>query len=385
MILSYQAAFHHQTCSNADMTDPQLPVMDIQESKILQPFHLVNPHYQTLHPIIQDALFSLGDALAEYIDASDEAITNAQNVLSEYQDGLDNYIYSIEELDKIMEAVEDAIAKLKIPVVPEDVSDDNPMDMTSLIVNPSYDEGSTGWSSPRQGGGQSRDDMNERYYASFDHNQVLKNLPAGTYELTLNCFNRIPGNNAQQDLDAFEEGRKNEVSTAFVYVKVGDKTYAEPFRMVSEGAREEWTLDGNRTTSTSSITGMVLYCPDSMVAAGACFEETDWETGEPLSDELNYVVRVVFTLDEQGDVTIGCMNSSDQTWCCWDNWTLTYFGTESQKKDSGDATGVAAIEGNASVVATEIYNVGGARVATMQRGLNIVKMSDGSFRKVFVK
>ena len=53
MFLSYPAAFHYQTCSNADLTNPQLPIVVVQELKILKPFHLVNPHYQTLHPIIQ--------------------------------------------------------------------------------------------------------------------------------------------------------------------------------------------------------------------------------------------------------------------------------------------------------------------------------------------
>ena len=59
-------------------------------------------------------------------------------------------------------------------------------------------------------------------------------------------------------------------------------------------------------------------------------------------------------------------------------------GKDSEKNDSGDATGIDAVAGGNAVV-SEIYTIGGARVATMQRGLNIVKMSDGTFRKIFVK
>ena len=181
-----------------------------------------------------------------------------------------------------------------------------------------------------------------------------------------------------------EQGRKLEEMSAFVYAKVGDQTYAEPFYLVSEGARQDnWFLEGNYDEVVSSVDGIRYLTANNMMGAGACFEEVD-EFDEPLSDEQNYRVRVVFTLTEPSDVVIGAMNTRNDTWAIWDNWKLLYFGTESEKVDSGDATAVEDIE-TGKVVPTEIYTVGGARVATMQRGLNIVKMSDGSFRKVLLK
>ena len=52
MFLSYPAAFHHQTCSNAGLINPQLPIVVVHELKVIRHFHLANPHHQTLHPIV---------------------------------------------------------------------------------------------------------------------------------------------------------------------------------------------------------------------------------------------------------------------------------------------------------------------------------------------
>ena len=335
----------------------------------------------------QQALQDLADAISEYeYTASDEAKTNASTLFEDKSDGVnETYIYSNDELDEIMDQIAAAISALKLPDL-SDASDDNPVDLTELINNPSYDDNTDdGWEGSTKGhSGFQRQDMNEYYYASFDHHQTLKSLPAGTYELTLNCFNRTPGNNAQTDLNYLENGEKLEQMTAFVYAKVGDQTFAEPFYLVSEGGREgSWPLDGGSTPVTSDLDGITYYTPNDMNSAGAAFEECD-EFDEPLEDPMNYRVRVVFTLTETSDVVIGCFNTRSDTWAIWDNWTLAYFGTDSEKTDSEDATGIGTIAGDNAVV-SEIYTVSGARVATMQRGLNIVKMSDGTFRKVFVK
>ena len=335
-------------------------------------------------------LDELSTAFEEYQNtASEEARDAANEAVGKYEEALSYYQYSIDEVNAAIEDMKALISDLKIPADINDGSDDNPIDLTSLIVNPSYDDGnSNGWEgSVPDHSRYNRQDMVEYYQGTFDHHQTLKNLPAGTYELKVNCFNRIPSTNAQTDYNTFMAGEKNNVMAAFVYATVGDQTFAEPFRMISEGARE--TPNFSSTSTINAIGGTTLYTPNNMTAAGTCFEETDPETDEPLSDEMNYVVRVVFTLTEKGDVTIGCKNSDGNTWAIWDNWNLTYFGTESQKENSGDATGVVEIQNAASVVSSEIFTVGGARIAAPQRGLNIIKtkMSDGTVKvqKVIIK
>ena len=263
----------------------------------------------------------------------------------------------------------------------------NPVEITTVIVNPSYENSDcNGWEgSVRDLSGLNRTDMVEYYQATFDHYQTICGLQAGTYELQLNCFNRVPSTDAQSDLNSLEAGNKTKVQTAFVYATVGDKTYAEPFRMISEGARTSNALISASCSTIKDGEGNTLYTPNNMQTAGACFEETD-ENGEALSDEQNYLVRVVFTLDATSDVTIGAKNSSNGTWAIWDNWKLFYFGTSSAKADSGDATGIEAAEvaGSKAAVAG-IYTISGAQVSTLQKGINIVRYADGKTEKVLVK
>ena len=296
-----------------------------------------------------------------------------------------------EEIEAFIEKLNAVAADLKVPATSGEASDENPVDLTSLIVNPSYtDENSDGWQgSVPSHANYNRKDMVEYYQATFDHYQTIYSLPAGTYEVALNCFNRIPSANAQADLDSLLMGKKEAIQSAFVYVKVGEKTYSEPFRLISEGRRADKSLI---EASCSELSDSLLvgadaatlsYTPNNMQTAGACFEETDAE-GNALSDEQNYVVRVVFTLEEKSDIVIGAKNSSNGTWAIWDNWKLTSFGTSSAKTESGDPSGVEGVDAE-NAVPVAIYTTAGAQVKSLQKGFNIVKFSDGTTKKVLVK
>lgn len=54
-------------------------------------------------------------------------------------------------------------------------------------------------------------------------------------------------------------------------------------------------------------------------------------------------------------------------------------------KVSTDATGIASVKGDTHATAVARYTLDGRQIAAPQRGLNIVKMSDGSIRKIIVK
>lgn len=296
-----------------------------------------------------------------------------------------------EEIEKFIATIDGMAKDLKVPGSIADASDAKPVDITSLIINPSYtSENSDGWQgSVPSHANYNRKDMVEYYQTTFDHYQTIYSLPAGTYEVALNCFNRIPSANAQADLDSLLMGKKEAIQSAFVYVKVGEKTYSEPFRLISEGRRADKSLiEANCSTLSDSLlvgadAATLSYTPNNMQTAGACFEETDAD-GNALSDELNYVVRVVFTLEEKSDIVIGAKNSSNGTWAIWDNWKLTSFGTSSAKTESGDPSGVEGVDAeNAAPVA--IYTTAGAQVKSLQKGFNIVKFSDGTTKKVLVK
>ena len=69
---------------------------------------------------------------------------------------------------------------------------------------------------------------------------------------------------------------------------------------------------------------------------------------------------------------------------------LTYNGTEENEAGvrinfGGEATGIEAIDALTSGTVEAIYTINGTRVNSLQKGLNIVKMSNGKTQKVLVK
>ena len=295
-------------------------------------------------------LDNLSIAITDYSGiATDEALANAETVYGNNVD-LEDYAFAGSELDQKISEMNAAIAKLKLPDM-SGASASNPLDITSVIVNPTYENAnSDGWSgSVPNHGGYNRTDMVEYWHSTCNQYQTIYSLPAGTYELSVNAYNRY-ADNATTDYNAFKNGQKDEVQTASVYVTINGEQTAIPVRMIGEGARTSW--DGlNGTYSTITVTNedgstTSYFTPNNMQGAGACFEDgtpvldeygepvyDDFgnEVKTPLSDELNYINRIQFTLTEDTDVTIGIQNTDGGSWLIWDNWKLTYFGTDSHK------------------------------------------------------
>lgn len=56
------------------------------------------------------------------------------------------------------------------------------------------------------------------------------------------------------------------------------------------------------------------------------------------------------------------------------------------RKGNGVATGIENIENRPSASAVNgIYTINGMKINTLQKGINIIKMSDGTTRKVVIK
>jgi hypothetical protein len=107
---------------------------------------------------------------------------------------------------------------------------------------------------------------------------------------------------------------------------------------------------------------------------------------EPCSDLYNQY-SVIFTVPENTDVTIGLktVGTMAARWFVADNFTLTCYGTNSAKQDTDEGlVNIADVDSNDNTPAA-IYNISGAKVNALQKGINIVKMTDGTVRKVFVK
>jgi hypothetical protein len=70
----------------------------------------------------------------------------------------------------------------------------------------------------------------------------------------------------------------------------------------------------------------------------------------------------------------------------WQVQAVNEFGGLSQKATANATpTAIETVAGNHAARPEAIYAIDGKRIARMQHGLNIVRMSDGTVRKVLVK
>lgn len=315
--------------------------------------------YKTANEAYQAACDEL-----EKVDESQEA--DIWNQIDEMDDELEGDAFrslSTEELVTLIAKVKaftDEVKTATIQVQNKDIyadmataTDENPYDATVLITNPTYENGNDdGWSYEGDAPGrENRSDMCEYYKKKFNYYQTIYTLPAGTYEVSVQCYARY-NDDQNADLKALEEGTKVNLLKAHVYALVGEGSYAEQFRLVSEGAVTDDFYKDSQREATSAVQKdendqfIKLYTPNNMQMAGKAFDaankaEKDVADGvegaEAWDDAKAYRVRVVFTLDEVSNVTIGVKDEVATDWCIWDNWKLTYFGDASTKENSGTA------------------------------------------------
>lgn len=251
-----------------------------------------------------------------YDDASIEA-QNAYDAIEATVEAEEAANYSAEELKEFISQMETAVADLKLPAETGDASDDNGVDMTLLIQNPSFEDGLNGWTYFKGDDTQSADNSNATYHmelaeGSYVFNtwsasipadglyvsQELKALPAGTYELQA--------------------------------VLASDK--------------------GNKIDLTANGAGMPFEIPE---------KEAGVELGEK---NIGIEASIIFKLEEKGNVTI---KASSKSWFKVDNFRLTYYGAESAKEE----TEIEDIEIAKTPATGIMYNLAGQQVNESYKGV----------------
>jgi hypothetical protein len=288
---------------------------------------------------LTSALDAIDIAMTDYeSSASVEALANAVTIIEKYGDEAVSEALTTEEVKAAIEEVKLATAALKIPNTVADASDENPVDLTTLIVNADFSDAKNGWSETFGGGNSGALGNGYEYWngsasaLSFNINQAIKVIPAGKYILGADLANSYNGQ---------AHGTNGGRAVLYASVVVGTDT----------------------TTYSVAV--------------------------EPQEENADVLKKHEVTFDIPADAilivgtkTHGVM---DARWFSYDNFTLTYFGTASAKENSGDYTPIEGIEENNVVAPVAIYNLAGSRVNNLTKGINIVKMSDGSVKKVLVK
>ncbi len=318
-------------------------------------------------------MFSYADQLATVIDetqetASDEALTNAAEVYDKVITGYEDGSFSTSQADSMVLVMRMAITQLRIPDAV--AGDEAPVDVTSVIVNPNYDnEDNEGWSgsSPLHQSYQNA----EFYNTNFDMYQVIYGLPEGTYEVRISGFYRTLGT-AEETYDKRKES--NDTINAFLYAESGGVVSSVPLMSI---------LDDYSTSGLNNGVDEVqledeMYVPNQMVTSAMYFENG------------YYSDNSVFCKVTDGTLKIGLKKNvtNGGDWAIFDNWKLFYYGGDSSHEADGDASGIEGIEED-EVVSRTYYTLGGVPSSVPVKGVNIVKsvMSDGTVRisKILVK
>lgn len=272
-------------------------------------------------------------AYAEFIAASD-AMENAAEEAEEPSDetmakyyalsGTDGSGMTTEELKETAKKMNDVTTEFKLPAGWKDASADNPVDFTALVVNPSFEEGNlTGWTP---------------VFASGDTG--VKEISNPTYTV-------------------------NNADGSYVFNTWNGSAPADGF-----GVNQK--ISG-LPAGTYAITALIASDAGNTISVTANDESTDTQLETPKEEGVDATVVVV--LAEGEDLVIGTKSA---TWYKCDNFRLTYYGTDAP-------TGIEEIATSSSAATAGIYTISGAKVSSLQKGINIVKMADGKVKKILIK
>lgn len=281
---------------------------------------------------------------------------------------------TLQQIRDLIAALPDAFFKYLLSnELLDDATENDPVEMTELLVNPDFSIATTanrtapkGWvlelETPDQGNVQSNNGGYEIWNTGGARlYQELPMLREGYWRLTTDGLFRT--GTADETLKRYRDGSLDVYGFLFAN-QDSTKLYS-------------WFAEGQCTTEELGLGGMqrivaegdTLYAPNS----GATIQNY-YNAGYYLDN------AVIFHYTD-GPVSLGVFKNPETTitqdWIYVDNFRLFYLGTEPP---------VAVNSVNAKVtMPAAIYTVDGQRHARMQRGLNILRMADGTARKVLVR
>ena len=284
-------------------------------------------------------------------------------------------------------------------------TESNPVEVTALIVNPSFENGTKGWDGELTVDNELQNA--ERYNTNFDVSQTIYALPAGAYRVEVTSYYRDGGVGgpdggayknwyyvALEDVEYWENpnvifyAKSNEAEATTVVTSIANAKFTEPsFTEYISGwhEAEEPDEEGNIIMEPDYTYinldepaypfdnvvydgDDIFWYPNSMRGAYYAFQNPDV-----------YKNTVEIMVEEGQSLTFGLRKdvTIDGDWCMFDNFKLFYLGTEVPSSVNGINT--------AANKASEIYTVSGARLNSLQKGVNIVRMSNGEVKKVYQK
>ena len=163
-----------------------------------------------------------------------------------------------------------------------------------------------------------------------------------------------------------------QVCNSYIYATTSIGEMTVPMKNIMDGAQEAPICESGETPTTD-LEGTTVYIPENMEAASTYF-----------TNEL-YPNTLKVQVGEDGKLTIAIKkwNYIDSDWTIFTGWQLYYLGkTGANFSDELDAVEELS---NINAKATQVFSIDGRQSTRLNRGINIVRMSDGSVHKVLVK
>ena len=298
----------------------------------------------------------LSGAIELYAETADpEAIDAAGNLYDKASDVLDTQSATNEKVEAILAEINKVIATLKLPANYKEATEENPVDLSALIVNANFDTigDFTGWSGTAFGAGGTTSTCAEHYNKTYDTYQDVVGLPAGYYIVKAKGFYRR--GNADNEYSINEENADS-CLYAQLYAQADGNEESVAIQPQASGAVESGF--GGATAAY----GPSLLLPNTMEAAVHWFEAGYYDNS------------LVIEVCEDGTLRIGVRKSQGlgEDWSIFDTFQIFYLGTDAPVV-------IDSIEENATAT-VGIYNLAGQKLQKLQKGLNII-----NGKKIFVK
>ena len=269
----------------------------------------------------------------EDVEGTDEAIDIALNSAKAVADDSSS---SLDVINSAIKSIRQAGMDFLANATPANI--EAPFDVTFLMTNAAIND-NTGWSVQPAFSFSCA----EFYMTTFDFNQTITNLPAGTYKTTVQAFQR-PGAYATAYSD---------------YVNGNDKVNTLLYAN-TEMVKVKHIATEARTSKLGGVEASVgsptRYIPDNMEAASKYFAKGLYE---------NEVMAELASNGQSLKIGLRCSSSSDGYWTIFDNFRLYYYGD--MTKDH--ITGIDAVETGADNVPAAVYNLQGQKVGDSLEGL----------------
>lgn len=304
--------------------------------------------------------------------ASDEAIQNANNLIDEVKAAITDG--SIAILD--VPAKQAEMEKARKALMMKEGSDDAPADYTAWIVNPTFENGFTGWTVNKTQGNNptASDNCAEIWNASADVYQEITGLPEGTYQVKLKgYFRQIGARRAWLELigDSVQDISRAKIYANWEVIKPNNwatREYKDQFSATGTGWYE--------AVDSTNIDSLRYFLPDTRANARIMFDANAYQLSG-----FTYV-------NESGLLRIGFADDvyTSADWFVTTDWELYYYGKNSSHSTE---TGINDPANGENVKFDEIYSVDGRRMGVLQKGVNILrgKTADGKLvtKKVVLK